>query len=1297
MNGQIRLTEQGEVIASKYAQPEIGLRNLETLVAATLEATLLQPTQGAPKRFHDAASAISEASMAAYRRLVYETPGFTDYFFSATPIREIAELNIGSRPSSRKPSHAIEDLRAIPWSFSWGQCRVALPGWYGFGSAIDAFVAATDGHGRDERIALLQRMARRWPFFATFISNLDMVIAKSDLGIAARYVDLVDDRKLGKKIFAGIEAEWHRTDAALTLITGEQNRLASNPALARSIEHRFPYLDPLNHLQVELMRRYRSRRAGDAGIERVQRGIHISINGLAAGLRQHGVKRVALNHRSLDRANSDARPSCPNPPPCTMSPAPPSAPGDATIHLTLHGPATLAAAGTPAIRLERKQAAVLAYLHHAGSTPRGRLAGLLWPAAAADRARGNLRQCLARLRRIAPGVLAEAGDAIALAPAVLLGTPEESRAQLLEGYDYADCDDFSRWLRARVDDDRAARQLALTAALRAATQRGDLVDAQAHADALLALDRESEDAYRALMEVAFLRGDFAAAVRVWDECRDMLRQFYGVTPSAATQALGAKVLAASPAAPRPVAPAPPAPGMQGNLGLFAPTLYGRATEVAALLSALHGHRLVTLIGIGGIGKTSIALAAGHAERERTAGGVWFVDMAPVTEPANLPGAVAHVLGMSLPANSVDELVLALRFGPPMLLVLDNAEHLWEAVAALATALVARTLHLRLLVTSRRALRIAQEQRLQLSGLSSPANPDLSDPQQNGALALFEARASALRPSFRLTPDNAAAIADICRRLDGVPLAIELAAARVPVLGVEELQARLHRSLRVLGATATVGAPRQRTLRATFDWTHSLLSPEERALLRRLAVFVGGFTLDLAEQTCSADAGAPGHGPSGAAADAWSVVDDLSALIDNSLVVASDAEPPRYRLLEVTRAYALEKLVEAGELERVSALHAHAIGRLFASAEADLNEKVHGASTRDRFLRRLAPELDNLRAALAWSRGPARDHLLSIALAGTSTEAMRLLGLSTEALRTMLDLRDLVDDTVPADLAELFWTGLCALGTHGRLSRVENLEVIDKAERLYRRIGSARRIHVGLYRKGFALVHLGDVDDAQQALNDMDSLEAPGWPARAVALRLNLQGANHAARCNFDESIAVYRRAAALLASEPDERDVVLNVLSNLCMALVDAQRHEEALAVANDVLAGDPSPVVRILTQRAAVVASIFLGRLDEATALARRAMTGWRSDDLLGHMLSAFAWLAFLQGRTADAIRLDGAARAKVSRMGLSNAPVFDLAREHLERAIADQAVPAADVSRWQKEGERLEPEALVSMCVGA
>jgi phosphoenolpyruvate carboxylase len=288
VKGQIRLTEQGEVIGSKYANPEIGRRNLETLVAATLEATLLHPTKSAPKAFVEAADRLSQAGFKAYRHLVYDTPGFTDYFFAATPIREIAALNIGSRPASRKATRAIEDLRAIPWGFSWGQCRMALPGWCGFGSAVDAFLG--DAATREQRLQLLRRMHRQWPFFRALLSNLDMVLAKSDLRIAERYVELVEDKRLGKRIYAAIRAEWERTQAALALITGQAQRLQSNPSLARSIEHRFPYLDPLHHLQVELMRRHRRATPGadDATSQRLRRGIHLSINGIAAGLRNTG-------------------------------------------------------------------------------------------------------------------------------------------------------------------------------------------------------------------------------------------------------------------------------------------------------------------------------------------------------------------------------------------------------------------------------------------------------------------------------------------------------------------------------------------------------------------------------------------------------------------------------------------------------------------------------------------------------------------------------------------------------------------------------------------------------------------------------------------------------------------------------------------------------------------------------------------------------------------------------------------------------------------------------------------------
>lgn len=286
VQGQIRLTEQGEIIASKFSNPDIGRRNLETLVAATIEASLAPgPKAGRSMRlqYESTMNELSDHAFRAYRELVYETPGFTDYFFSATPISEIAELNIGSRPASRKASRRIEDLRAIPWGFSWAQCRLLLPGWYGFGSAVQTWLTE-ESKERAKRLELLRRMSREWPFFKTLLSNISMVLAKTDLGVASRYATLVKDTRLRKRIFRSIESEWKRTRESLLAISGEPDLLHDSPTLARSIRHRFPYLDPLNHLQVELIKRYR----GGANDVRLQRAIHMTINGVAAGLRNTG-------------------------------------------------------------------------------------------------------------------------------------------------------------------------------------------------------------------------------------------------------------------------------------------------------------------------------------------------------------------------------------------------------------------------------------------------------------------------------------------------------------------------------------------------------------------------------------------------------------------------------------------------------------------------------------------------------------------------------------------------------------------------------------------------------------------------------------------------------------------------------------------------------------------------------------------------------------------------------------------------------------------------------------------------
>ena len=274
VQGRIRTTEQGEVIANKYGEPEIALRNLDALTCGAVLASLGQGTDHAFTAEHGATlSDLSARSMAAYRKLVYETDGFVDYYRAATPIAEIADLKIGSRPSSRTASTRIEDLRAIPWVFSWSQSRVMLPGWYGFGSAVQ-------GHDMAE----LKAMAETWPFFRTLVQNMEMVMAKSDMTIARRYSTLVSDASLAARIYGEIREEWQRTHDAILAINGHDSLLGGQPELDRLIRIRMPYVEPLNHVQIELIRR---RRAGDED-PRVREGILLAINGVAAGLRNSG-------------------------------------------------------------------------------------------------------------------------------------------------------------------------------------------------------------------------------------------------------------------------------------------------------------------------------------------------------------------------------------------------------------------------------------------------------------------------------------------------------------------------------------------------------------------------------------------------------------------------------------------------------------------------------------------------------------------------------------------------------------------------------------------------------------------------------------------------------------------------------------------------------------------------------------------------------------------------------------------------------------------------------------------------
>ena len=298
VNGQIRLTEQGEVIQGKYKDSEVGRWHLENFVAAVLETSLAagpsasQTEDKNMSRFASAMDAMSSTAEQSYRALVYNTPGFDEYFFASTPILEIAGLNIGSRPSSRKSSQKIEDLRAIPWGFSWAQCRLMLTGWYGMGTALHHYIeqGCPDAPATPaQRLAQLQEMVQVWPFFRTLMSNMEQVLAKTDLGIAHRYASLVPDKKLRKHVFGRIEAEFHLTLDMFRQVC-QHDLLAQDEQLGTALSERFAYIDPLNHLQVELLRRHRQaqEKQNDDEESRSQRAIHMTINGIAAGLRNSG-------------------------------------------------------------------------------------------------------------------------------------------------------------------------------------------------------------------------------------------------------------------------------------------------------------------------------------------------------------------------------------------------------------------------------------------------------------------------------------------------------------------------------------------------------------------------------------------------------------------------------------------------------------------------------------------------------------------------------------------------------------------------------------------------------------------------------------------------------------------------------------------------------------------------------------------------------------------------------------------------------------------------------------------------
>ena len=661
-----------------------------------------------------------------------------------------------------------------------------------------------------------------------------------------------------------------------------------------------------------------------------------------------------------------------------------------------------------------------------------------------------------------------------------------------------------------------------------------------------------------------------------------------------------------------------------------PSFHGREADVQAVLGLLERHALVTIAGAGGIGKTRLAQAAAALRLAQHPDGVWWVDLSSLGDPARIDETVAQAIGCG--ANSATDAVSALWAALPaqkLLLVLDNAEHLLQGVTDFAERVRREAPGVRLLVTSQEVLRVADERVLRLEPLALPDGDDPAVIEASAAVALFVARAQAVSRRFMLDADNRHAVADICRRLDGIPLAIELAAARVELLGVEGLREKLDQRFHFLTAGHRSPVRRHQTLRAALEWSHHLLSLPEQAVLRRLSVFVGGFTLDAAQQVAGADD----------EIDRWDVLEHLGALVDKSLVVAEGEAIPRYRLLESTRLFGLERLIESGDAADARSRHRESF---VALAEAAWEQMLMADP---RGLGRLDLERDNLFLALAWQ--PAgEDATSTLRLAAALRYYWTSRGMLARGLEVMLGA-----------LAHAQAQPPCAAKCHvqGSVGHFQSLmgnlhaarPAAEAAVAMARGLSDPALLCLMLCGAGFIHLKRVEQDLALQCAQEAMALRGAVGDCRALGNAMSLSAAVHVhagegamALQWCEEALALWQR----LGHPWSESVAHLNLAS---MAL---ER-------------GTPAAALTHLRQVLALlprVDSHFIGvHLMEVTA----------------------AWAADV-GLDGDSVRLDAASAAHMMRIGKGGSPdAKELARAERTKAKLD----VATMMQLQRTGNAL------------
>ena len=703
---------------------------------------------------------------------------------------------------------------------------------------------------------------------------------------------------------------------------------------------------------------------------------------------------------------------------------------------------------------------------------------------------------------------------------------------------------------------------------------------------------------------------------------------------------------------------------------------GRERELVEIKRLLPGKRLLTVVGIGGIGKTRLALQVAAEVIDAYRDGVWLIELGSISDPALVPTSVAQVLGVQERTGVplTDTLCTYLK-ARQLLLMLDNCEHVLDACARLTDAILRGAAAPTIIATSREPLHVSGEQTYPLQTLSLPeATADVEAIARSEAVQLFLERARRQLPDFALTTARAATVAEICIHLDGIPLALELAAARVRSLSIEQINARLDDRFRLLTSGTRTALPRQQTLRATLDWSFDLLAEQERAVLRRLAIFPGGFTLAAATAVASDPA-----------IDEFAVVDLLSQLVARSLVVANTSDAaPRYRLLETTRAYAMEKLVEAEEIDIIRRRHAqHFRDRLERAYDDWLRMS-------DRNWRSIyEPELDNVRAALDWALGTDGDAAIAIALAGASGAMWADFSLPGEGRQRLEAASARIEAGTPDSDQALLWLWMGLLRRYS--APAQAVTALEQAIDLYRRVGNTPGLGHSLARRGAILARLGRFEDSALALAEAFPVlkysglpKALGFYFSELGILKMLMGDLSAARLHYHEAVTLYRGTGAESAAL-----AILGNLGDVTWALGDVDAALAAFVETVALLRKSPVSRKDILGNNIMNLAGVRTerGELAEALVAAREGLPLLHEGGYAWNMLDHLALRAALAGNVVNAALLAGFTDSTYKAKETSRQPNEARARDRLQPLLREQLTPR-DLERLLAEGAKVSED---------